>query len=47
VTLTLGDEQNELRPGDAVTLPAHSPHRWENRGRDAVEILMVASRARG
>lgn len=47
VTLTLGDEESELRPGDAVTLPAHAPHRWENRGREAAEILMVASRARG
>jgi quercetin dioxygenase-like cupin family protein/DNA-binding XRE family transcriptional regulator len=47
VTLTLGDEENELRPGDAVTLPAHAPHRWENRGRETVEILMVGSRTRG
>jgi transcriptional regulator with XRE-family HTH domain len=47
VMLVLGDEENELRPGDAVTLPAHSPHRWENRGRETVEVLMVASRARG
>jgi transcriptional regulator with XRE-family HTH domain len=47
ITLTLGDEENELKPGDAVTLPAHSPHRWENRGRESVEILMVASRFRG
>jgi transcriptional regulator with XRE-family HTH domain len=47
VTLTLGDEETELRPGDAVTLPARLPHRWENRGREAVEVLMVASRTRG
>ena len=47
VTLTLADEENELGPGDAVTLPAHSPHRWENRGQETVEVLMVASRARG
>ena len=47
VTLTLGDEENELKPGDAVTLPAHSPHRWENRGKEAVEVLMVSSRFRG
>ena len=31
VTLTLGDEDCELMPGDAVTLPAQAPHRWENR----------------
>ena len=47
VTLTLGDEERELKPGDAVTLPAHSPHRWENRGRETVQVLMVASRSRG
>ena len=47
VTLAFGDEENELGPGDAVTLPAQSPHRWENRGPEAVEVVMVASRARG
>jgi mannose-6-phosphate isomerase-like protein (cupin superfamily) len=46
VTLMRGDEENELRQGDAVTLPAHSPHRWENRGQETVEVLMIASRAR-
>ena len=47
VTLTLGEDESELGPGDAVTLPAHAPHRWENRGSETVEILMVAARARG
>jgi transcriptional regulator with XRE-family HTH domain len=47
VTLTLGDEESELVVGDAVTLPAHSPHRWENRGKEQVEILIVGARARG
>ena len=47
VVLTLGDEESELKPGDAVTLPAHSPRRWENRGRDTVEVLMVSTRYRG
>jgi len=47
VTLTLGEEVSELGPGDAVTLPAHAPHRWENRGPEVVEILIVAARARG
>lgn len=45
VFLTLGDEETELGPGDAVTLPAHAPHRWENRGRDTVEIVMVSARS--
>ncbi len=47
VTLTLGAEASELVAGDAVTLPAHAPHRWENRGTERVEILLVAARARG
>lgn len=45
VSLTLGDEENELAAGDAVTLPAHAPHRWENRGDEVVEVLLVSSRA--
>jgi len=47
VTLTLGDEENDLAPGDAVTLPAHAPHRWENRGEEIVEVLMISSRVQG
>ena len=47
VTLTLGDAENQLGPGDAVTLPAHSPHRWENRGQETVEVLMISSRQQG
>jgi transcriptional regulator with XRE-family HTH domain len=47
VTLVLGDEESELGPGDAVTLPAHALHRWENRSDGRVEILLVSSRARG
>ena len=47
VTLTLGDEESDLVAGDAVTLPAHAPHRWENPGPDPVEILMISSRLQG
>jgi quercetin dioxygenase-like cupin family protein/DNA-binding XRE family transcriptional regulator len=47
VTLTLGDEENGLAPGDAFTLPAHAPHRWENRGEEIVEVLMISSRVQG
>ena len=47
VTLTLGDEQNELVPGDAVTLPANAPRRWENRSSEVVLLLIVSSRHRG
>jgi uncharacterized cupin superfamily protein len=44
VTLTLADEENTLTPGDAVTFPARAPHLWENRTKEAVEILMVTPR---
>jgi transcriptional regulator with XRE-family HTH domain len=47
VTLTLGDEENDLVPGDAVTLPAQAPRRWENRSQEIVEILLISSRTRG
>jgi transcriptional regulator with XRE-family HTH domain len=47
VVLTLGEEEHTLGPGDAVTLPAHAPRRWENRADDVAEILMVAARVRG
>jgi transcriptional regulator with XRE-family HTH domain len=47
VVLTLGDEDHELAAGDAVTLPSHAPHRWENRGRDRVEIVLVGARTKG
>jgi len=47
VVLTLGDEENELQAGDAVTLPANAPHRWENRGKETVEIVMISSRVQG
>jgi transcriptional regulator with XRE-family HTH domain len=45
-TLTLADEELVLRPGDAVTLPAHAPRRWENRTNAALEILIVSARHR-
>jgi quercetin dioxygenase-like cupin family protein len=47
VTLTLSDEDSELCAGDAVTLPAHAPHRWQNHGEQPVKILLVFSRLRG
>jgi transcriptional regulator with XRE-family HTH domain len=47
VTLSFADEEHTLGPGDGVTLPAHAPHRWENRSEEAVEIVIVSSRARG
>ena len=45
--LTLADEEYDLGPGDAVTVPELSPHRWENASAEPVEILMVSSRKKG
>jgi quercetin dioxygenase-like cupin family protein len=47
VTLTMGDEDHELGPGDAVTVPAQAPHRWVNQTPDPVEILIVAAKTKG
>jgi transcriptional regulator with XRE-family HTH domain len=47
VTLTLAEEKYDLGPGDAATVPAQAPHRWENLTSEVVEILIVASKARG
>lgn len=44
VTLTLGDEENEMSVGDAVSLPAQAPRLWENRTQEVAEILIVSSR---
>jgi quercetin dioxygenase-like cupin family protein len=43
-TLTLGPEQQQLRPGDAVTIRAGELRRWENRGRTRARILIVSAR---
>lgn len=44
VVLRLADEENTLRAGDAVALPARAPRLWENRTEETAEILMVSSR---
>ena len=44
MTLTLADEENTLRAGDAVTLPSRAPRRWENRTAEPAEILTVSTR---
>ena len=45
VVLTLADEENNMVPGDAVTLPAHAPRLWENRTSEVAEVLIVSSRS--
>jgi mannose-6-phosphate isomerase-like protein (cupin superfamily) len=31
-TITVGDEQREVKPGDIVVIPANTPHRFVNSG---------------
>jgi len=44
--LTLGETAHRLARGDAATLPAETPHRWENIGGDVARVVVVSSRAR-
>jgi quercetin dioxygenase-like cupin family protein len=45
LTLFWGERQIRLRAGDAVTLPAGTPHRWQNSGRRAAQVLLVMCRS--
>lgn len=44
VKLFLLKEEHDLTQGDAVTILAGAPHRWENRSTLPVEILLVSPR---
>jgi quercetin dioxygenase-like cupin family protein len=44
LTLFWGERQIRLRAGDAVTLPAGTPHRWQNSGRRPAQVLLVMCR---
>jgi transcriptional regulator with XRE-family HTH domain len=44
VRLELADGTQVLRRGDAITIPAGMPHRWENKGTKAVLLLKVTPR---
>jgi quercetin dioxygenase-like cupin family protein len=44
LTVFIGDERIELKAGDAVTIPASTPHRWQNNGRRPAQVLLVFSR---
>jgi transcriptional regulator with XRE-family HTH domain len=43
-TLTLGPEDHQLGPGDAVTIRPRELRRWENRTKSPVKILTVSIR---
>jgi quercetin dioxygenase-like cupin family protein len=45
ITLFSGDQPLEIRAGDAVTIPAGKPHRWQNGGRWPAQVLLVFYRA--
>ena len=34
-------EEFRLAPGDSLVFEAHLPHRWENKGADTAEILLI------
>ena len=40
----LGRVGIEIAIDARLTLPARAPHRWENRGKETVEVLMISSR---
>lgn len=44
VRLELADGTQVLRRGDAITIPAGMPHRWENKGTKDVQLLKVTPR---
>jgi quercetin dioxygenase-like cupin family protein len=41
VVLTIGDVDYKLKAGDAITVPAGALHRWTNRSRRRVRIVIV------
>ena len=44
VMLELADGPHVLRRGDAITIPAGTPHRWENKGTKNVQLLKITQR---
>jgi transcriptional regulator with XRE-family HTH domain len=44
VMLDLADGTQVLRRGDAITIPAGTPHRWENKGTKDAQLMKVTPR---
>jgi transcriptional regulator with XRE-family HTH domain len=44
VRLELVNDTQVLRRGDAITIPAGMPHRWENQGTKDTQLLIVTPR---
>ena len=45
VVLNIGQDEYQLKAGDAITLPAGALHQWTNRSRRRVRIVIVWFRA--
>jgi len=44
VMLELADGPHVLQRGDAITIPAGTPHRWENKGTKDAQLLKITPR---
>jgi transcriptional regulator with XRE-family HTH domain len=44
VTLDLADGTQVLRRSDAITIPAGTPHRWENKSTKDIQLLKITPR---
>jgi quercetin dioxygenase-like cupin family protein len=42
LVVTLNRRSYQLRKGDAVTIPAGTPHRWQNLGNSSVQFIKIA-----
>ena len=45
VELTIGEDHVDLERGDAVFIPARTPHRWRNLADAPAQVVLVATRA--
>jgi mannose-6-phosphate isomerase-like protein (cupin superfamily) len=41
--MKVGDEESDVKPGDAIWLPAGKPHALINNGTENIHILVVAA----
>ena len=47
LVVTLNSRSYQLRKGDAVTIPAGTPHRWRNLGNRSVRVIKIARHGKG
>jgi mannose-6-phosphate isomerase-like protein (cupin superfamily) len=41
--MKVGDEEREVKPGDAIWIPAGDPHRLINTTKEDTQILVIAA----